>query len=237
MTTSVNELSTVVELFAAELYRILNDVLPSANKNRDVQVYRSIHLETKGNNMIAVATDGYTMSVSRARVRFKKDADGGPALGDLSFELDYEEAQALIRVARTKKTHTGNRTVTISRIRMTDVRFQFLGPDGETVKTVRPVEWDQYSNGYPDWRRLIPESKDGVARAVTGFDPDKLARFAHVEHVGVMQLVSHCDTNASTQKPWTVKIGENFIGLIMPVKIGGDYSADRWEAPDWLWVK
>jgi len=94
---------------------------------------------------------------------------------------------------------------------------------------------------FPKWRQLFPDSGSQVARAATAFTADYLAGFGKVNGGDTHRIVMYSHDNVhgydpetdKNQRPTTFTIGDNFVGLLMPVKLSDDGQRE-WVKPDWM---
>ena len=205
---------------AADLHRILTNAALFASTDKTVESLCVVRLELSGDQALAVATDRFTLGVARA------DYLGGEPF---TFSLANDDVALVARMAKTPARDSDWRNVFITTDSVDDPRevtFQFT--TGESF-TARP-----YAAEFPKYRQLIPtvipadntELRDNYH--TVGFTAAYLARFAKViAPKGTPMRI----TTYSPSKPAVVRIGAEFLGLVMPVRIpDGDrgYSVPAW---------
>ena len=207
-------------LKAHALHTVMSDAIVFAGTDATIPAINGIRLETVQRgaivDVIAVATDRFTLGVSRA--------DGS---GDIlpEFNLAASDAKNVVRIAKTVARMQSYRTVDVETDDYTqNVVFTFSS--GESV-TVRKSDLE-----FPHWRQLFPSDDAGMADDVSGigYTPEYLAKFGKV-------AASKRDPMRffpRVSKPGVVMIGDDFIGIIMPVKIPGDTKRGTYATPVWF---
>lgn len=218
---------------AVELHRVLNDAVTFASRDETLPMVNIVHVEfTDAGFMLAVATDRFRLGVS------KVDLGVNGSSPTASFNLAVRDVNTLIKLAKTAKPKTAKRDkqsrfVWINSAPTGTVTFKFS--DGASLDVV-PVDVE-----FPKWRQLFPESGTQVPRDATAFTAEYLASFAKVDGGASQRIVmynhdSHHGYNSETrknQRPTTFTIGDNFVGLLMPVKLVDDGSR-QWVKPVWM---
>ncbi len=207
-------------LKAHDLHTVMQDALAFASTDATLPVLNGIRIETVQRgaivDVIAVATDRFTLGVSRA--------DGS---GDIlpEFNLTASDAKNVVRIAKTVARMQSYRTVDVETDDYTqNVVFTFSS--GESV-TVRKSD-----HKFPHWRQLFPSDDAGMADDVSGigYTPEYLAKFGKVaaSKRNPMRFFPRA------MKPGVVMIGDDFMGIIMPVKIPGDTNRGTYSKPVWF---
>lgn len=218
-------------LKAHALHTVMSDALAFAGTDATIPALNGIRLETVQRDetvdLIAVATDRFTLGVSRA------DAGGDAATADCrcwdcvlpAFNLTSSDAKNLVRIAKTVARMQSYRTVDVE----TDDHTQnvvFTFSSGESV-TVRKSDHE-----FPRWRQLFPADDAGMHDDVSGigYTPEYLAKFGKVaaSKRNPMRFFPRA------MKPGVVMIGDDFMGIIMPVKIYGDTNRGTYSTPVWF---
>ena len=229
---TIGEPTVKIDTKASDLYRIMNDAIHFASPAIGVPAIESVRIETTPNdadtiNLIGVATDRFVLGVSR--VTAEGNADAG-------FTLSTDDAKNVIRLAKTAKRDQAWRRVTISDDEAGRITFAFSS--GESV-TVATVEAD-----FPRWRQLMVADADAMARPASGLgvDPLKISVFGRIAAAksSPMALFPGVD-EVGRLKAVHVRIGDDFAGLVMPVRAPGDGSTTgpranlfSYDAPGWL---
>lgn len=199
-------------MIAADLHRILHNGVLFADKNKSLPMIHVVRLEFTGNQVLSVATDRFTLGVTRA------DYAGE----EFTVLLDRGDADRLSKLAKTVKepAYGERRSVAIER---NDKALTFTFSTGEAL-TLNTVEHE-----FPKWRQLLPEEVTASEQATyTAVDPVKMALFTKVakhndDSVGITL------TFGKSEGPTLIRIGKHFVGLLMPVR---GYQA--WERPNWI---
>ena len=207
-------------LKAHALHTVISDALVFASSDSTIPVLNVVRLETvaRGDSvdLMAIATDRFTLGVSRA------DADGDVLPG---FNLAATDAKNLVRIAKTAARMQTYRTVDVETDEYTqNVVFTFSS--GESV-TVRKSDYE-----LPRWRKLFPTDDAGMADDVSGigYTPEYLAKFGKVaaSKRNPMRFFPRA------AKPGVVMIGDDFMGIIMPVRIPGETDRGTYSTPVWF---
>lgn len=197
-------------LKAADLHRILTDVRQFASTDRTLPALMQIRIETQGGNITAAATDRFTMGVSRA------DYNGE----EIAANVSVANVDNLLRLAKTSRRDAPARAVDIAIVGNT-LEFGFSTGESLTVQTEQA--------DFPRWQQLLPKEAipgNGITDATISYNAGRLARFAKVAGSERMQIV-----NRGRHKPSIVCIGDDFVGLIMPVRAPDDsYVPASWIA-------
>jgi hypothetical protein len=207
-------------LKANDLHTVMSDALAFASTDATIPALNGIRLEfvQRGEtvDLIAVATDRFTLGVSRA--------DGS---GDIlpGFNLAASDAKNIVRIAKTLTRMQSYRTVDVE-TSDDDLNVMFVFSTGETV-TVRKSDHE-----FPRWRQLFPADDAGMADDVSGigYTPEYLAKFGKVaaSKRNPMQFFPRA------MKPGVVMIGDDFMGIIMPVRTPGDTNRGTYATPAWF---
>lgn len=219
-----------IETKAVDLYRIMSDAMQFASPAIGVPAIESVRIESSPNdaetvNLIGVATDRFVLGVSRV----VGNGDSG-----IGFTLSTTDVKNVLKIAKTVRRDESWRLVTIE---TTDAetmpdrgRITFTFTSGETI-TVNAIDAD-----FPKWRQLLAPDTDAMARPAVGLgvDPLKLAQFARVAAAkgSPMQLFPGIAEDGRL-KPVHVRIGDDFYGLVMPVRAPGA-QLFTYETPAWL---
>lgn len=179
---------------AADLHRILSDVKPFTSKDATIPALCTVQIETRDGSIVAVATDRFTLGISRA------DYSGE----DFSVVIPVTAIDNILRIAKTLRRDEQCRTVNIE-ADGGNINFTFATGESLSIKCS--------TEQFPKWRQLIPVGgwdNEAEGDAMVGYNTAYLARFSKVSGVG-MKLFSR-----GRSKPSIVTIGTDFVGLIMP---------------------
>lgn len=207
--TTISTTDTTVETFhvdAAQLHRILTNVLPAVDTSNTLPVLAAVRLEVSAGTLTAVATDRYRLHTDTAELV----ADDGPSTVELATLLHRRDAAELAKLA---KKWTGAVTFAVS-----------AGSISVHTVSAPTLTFTAVDDEFPRWRALVPAS-DGPTEldAPIAFRPECLADFAKVivpdnrrgAKKGDVMRMRH---NGPT-KPVRIEIGETFVGILMPVRL------------------
>lgn len=217
---------------AVDLHRVLSDASIFASHDATLPMLNTVHIEFAGKLMLAVATDKFRLGVSKIGPVDNTLNSGGSIDGEAVFNLTLHDVTSLIKLAKTLKRDERTRVVWINQNADSSVTFNF----DDVSMDVKPADVE-----FPKWRQLFPDSGSQTARAATAFTADYLASFGKVNGGDSHRIVmySHDDVHGfdpeteKHQKPTTFTIGDNFVGLLMPVKLADNGSRD-YVRPAWI---
>lgn len=210
-----------ITLKSVDLHRVLSDALLFAESSGTIPAIGGVRLETTsagdGVNLLAVATDRFTLGVSRADASGDMLADGLTIAGD--------DVKNVIRIAKTIKRDESWREVTVDTGDADNVRtVTFTFTSGEAI-TVHVVD-----AAFPAYRQLFPTfdaAQALPAGAGIGVTSVYLAKFGKLaaSHGRTMSIHPYLKAGGGIG-PVVVTVGDDFHGLIMPVRCG-DGNAHR----------
>lgn len=166
-----------------------------------------VKVEITPRHVTYVVTDGHRLVAHRETLA--DDAADNATLGD--FIIPLVQCKAI----KLGKRDDGAATIAGDASRLTIER------DGAAV-SFKPVE-----GSFPDWRRVLPSSIDGVTAQ---FNPKYLADFAKVGAMleyGDKVWVSH-NGDSPASITWSGNV--NTLAVLMPIRIGRDLTF----RPSWL---
>ncbi|OBK04670.1 hypothetical protein A5746_10240 [Mycolicibacterium conceptionense] len=200
-----------VQLMTNELTRILKDAQIFASTNTTLPIINAVHLEARNGELIAVATDRFVLGVSKAPL----DEAGE------SFEvaLPLRQVKSIVQLAGACK-----QAFSQTALKVEDKKLSVAFSSGETL--VLPVELE--SGPHRGWMQLLSAAADESPSKVMAVNPQLLAKFARVGGASTRLRLGFFGPS----KPIRVSIGDDFVGLIMPVRIDSE-EAPEWAAPDW----
>jgi hypothetical protein len=228
MTTKTKS-TALATMWAFELHRVLSDAAVFAGHDETMSSINVVHVEYTGTHMLAVATDQFRLGVSKADL-----CGDGEDLPVATFNLALRDVVQLIKLSKTSKRDTRSRFVQVSSVLPPSneygtgtVTFKFS--DGASLD-VTPQDTE-----FPKWRQLFPKTGSQKPRDTTAFTAEYLASFGKVNGGDSQRLVmySHDDVHGRGQRPTTFTIGDNFVGLLMPVKLADDEQRE-WVKPEWM---
>jgi hypothetical protein len=208
---------TTITLTSRELTALVAPVLPHASMDVTIPTLMSILIRSTGPWVTAIATDRYRIGMQRLR------PDTEPGDG-------FMAAIPLRALARIRSLFKATR--------YNDPVLTFTVDDGTIVVTAvdtligltgASLSFDVVKD-YPKIDRLMVEALNAppvetASRAV--INPALLADFA----VGQpSHIPAHITPTGPDNKPWMIRIGDDFIGLVVPIH-GGSPLVD---ATTWL---
>lgn len=200
-------------VLAADLARIITDAAIFSSRDTGLPMINSVQLESSTKHLVAVGTDRFTM---------------GSAVADWSGEgetftaaLGLPQAQLVAKVAKSTKAAFTDVMITAAD---TTVSFQFASGEALTLPKVAGT-FD-----FPDWRKLMEQCRDNASGTeMMAYNPAYLTKFARVTDArrGRMSFTFRGPT-----KPAMVSVGLQFVGIIMPIRLGADDAGSVY--PEWL---
>lgn len=195
---------------AADLHRIVTVAKAFSSTDATLPMLGAVRLEATESTITAAATDRFVLGVACA------DYTGEAFIAT----LDRTHVDTLAKMAKTVNRDASWREVTID---VAESTLEFRFTTGESL-SVRVSDHE-----FPKYRQLIPtntelETENVTPTKLAGFDASKLAQFAKVPGHERMSMWIR------GTKPTVVRIGDDFIGLIMPVRIpdGTEYVRPEW---------
>lgn len=204
---------TVIYLPAADLADVLVSVLPCASKDKTLPILTAVQLRQHGATLTATATNRYVLGHCR-RVIADPEMVG---LGEpVTFLIDGGLVKDL--VARIGKTR-GKGTV---RLWAEGRRIEFQDGLGDWTVGGQLVDGE-----YPRLDVLLEKALDVSAQRSTpfSFDLAQLANFGPAAKIAKVHPLFWSQT-AGRESMTAVRIGPDFAGCIMPIKIPGDELTD-----------
>lgn len=218
---------------ADALHTVLTVASTFAGSDKTLPMLTAVRLDFTESQVTGAGTDRFVLGVQRADY-------SGEAFNALIAQDDVKTVtriaktatrdrnwrEAEIEIQREKSWPAGadyrDPAAAVERAdgRVTHVTFRFNSGESITVQTL-DVE-------FPKYARLIPagDDVDTDSADTKGFNASYLAKFAKVPGSHQMKLIVGKDT-----RPSVVSIGDDFIGLIMPVRLA-DWNG--YARPAWL---
>lgn len=193
-----------------ELVRILSDASIFAGRGWDIPVLRSVQLEATGLDLIAMATDRFTLGCSRTAF----------TVNEFKINLDLDDVRTLIGMGRVRSAEW----VTISRNHGV-LTFRF--DDGHVYGT--EVKVRHTGREFPEVRKFFDQKAEDTIvpfGELVRFNPKYLSRFGRVKGDGQVEL-----RILSADRIVLVRVGSDFVGAIMPVRLP---DGTKWIKPSWV---
>jgi len=212
---------TTITLTARELTALVAPVIPHASKDITLPLLCSVFVRSSGPWVTALATDRYRMAFQRVR---PAEAPGE----------DFAAVIPLGVLARIRSTFKADRvTDPIITLTVDDETLVVTTAGALDGMVGASFEFRLHSkaSAWPKVDRLIHEALTADAPAATQMhvNPNLLADF----RIGQSryQAMRATPTGDDT-KPWLLRIGEDFIGLIVPIR--GAKAAEAADSDTWL---
>ncbi len=206
---------------AKALHTALSDaVLFAAPTTARLPFLEAVRLEFGGGQLVAVATDRFVLGASK--VVYSGEA--------FMMMVAGADAKALAKMSRTAKGDENTREVTIEVVDAgAQVTFRFSTGESMLVRG--------FDVQFPKWRQLLPSDASRMGGIVgMGYVPAYMGRFtkarAEEQATGAMMVVFPSVTSSGKPGPTAIRIGEDFFGMLMPVRPPGDEWT--YHRPDWL---
>jgi len=181
----------------AELIAALTAVIPHAGTDKTLPMLRALKFETTDDNktLTVVATNRYTLGT------YRMEWDGG----EVDALLDLDDVKTLLAYA--KKAAKYNR-----------IALTFTDKTAEAFDFERRVEFRLMECDFVKWAAILPSASQDHADRIDriGFNPAFMASFAKAAERGLPMILT---MPGRPDKPVRIDIGENFTGLIMPVRL------------------
>jgi hypothetical protein len=218
VTPAMADTKQLVRVKAADLHRIVSNAAIFADTDETLATINCVEFDLKPTHLVTVGCTRFVLGVSTLPVSSTEST---------VFRLRLREIAQLVKAAKTLK-RDADRFVDISQLYDGSVMFKFS--DGITL------DLPTSRLNYVTWRGLFP-TDTGVETAIMAYTAEYLALFAKVvpaeTMTPTMRTWTHDNTpTARSRKPVTVKIGDGFAGLIMPVKL--PEGQHDWTVPDWF---
>lgn len=219
-------------LATSQLRALFSPVLPFADKGDSLPILAAVRVHSSGGYLYATATDRYRIGVQRVQVA-PTPADEGeekPLPDGIQFVLDRAAIQGLLSLHKPTRGHGDPElefTVSADRVTVTGAgSFGFM----DSSTTWRRLD-DGFGIQYPSVGAIITTALQQAANTeptppiAVAFNPAYLADFRHVQgtqrYGDPMRLWI-----TSVTKPALVRIGDDFIGALMPVRFASDGPTD-----------
>lgn len=223
---------TAITLTATQLRDLLTPVIPHASKDETLPTLRAVHIRTAGKYVTAIATDRYRIGFQRVALDPEPEAGFDAVLSAVAIKR-------LLALFRPSRSHNPAVRLTIDGARITAAAASTLD-DGEQPNmwflgdglAGASLTFQLVDGDYPKVDRLIRDalnSKAEDAAMAPSFNPEFLADFRIGQPKHIPMQIS---ATGPVKKPWLIRIGDDFIGLLVPVRYADPATApgdtDTW---------
>lgn len=201
-----------ITLQTNELVRILKEAALFARTEPDIPVISAVHVEARGGNLVAVATDRFVLGASKTEL---------DEPGQFLAVLSLRQVKTITQLAGA-----GKQCFSTVAIDADDKQVRVAFSSGETLTL--PAEVTE-RGAHTKWLELLESAPDSGPSKAMHINPQLLAKFARLQGGRSSRMSMHFFGHA---KPIRVTVGDDFVGLVMPVRMPDEASMD-WAAPEW----
>lgn len=201
-----------IQLQTNELVRILKEAALFAAANGEIPVINAVHVEARGRELVAVATDRFTLGASKTEL---------DEPGQFLAALSLRQVKTITQLAGAGKQCFSNVAINAD-----DKTVRVAFSSGETLTLPTEVE----RGAHHAWLKLLDSVPDTEPSKAMDVNPQLVAKFARLQGSRASRMRMHFFGHA---KPIRVSVGDSFVGLVMPVRMPDEASMD-WAAPEWL---
>ena|SRR5437868_4965111 len=216
--------TTTVTVKANDLHAAFKSVLLFAGKDATLPMLAAVKLEIVGKELVAITTDRFRIGM--VRVPIDTEVEFSDTFTTLINRTDVDN---MVRVLATAKKDVEWRAVTLTVEALVTGRnsVSYRTTDG-TSGSVTALDAD-----FPKVRFLFPESAPELVdqeadRHSFAVSPAYMGDFAKAATILKARSMI-IEPNVRADRPATVRIGSNFYGLIMPVRVNGS-DVDSYDA-------
>ena len=190
---------------------MLAAVLPHTSTANDLPVLNAVRLELDGDRLLAVASDRYSLAICRASLK-QWDENAKPVKGTTAH-IRVADVKRLLAFLRPQRKMVATWKLTASQLTVS-----FAGGSSISVPT-------SDGENFPQWRALVGPlfDREPEPGARMGFTPRVVEHF-HQSAKAVGGLHETWQF-ISPLKPVIVRIGDDFLGLLMPCRLPDDAPA------------
>lgn len=201
-----------IKLQTNELVRILKEAALFASSSPDIPVINAVHVEARGGELVAVATDRFTLGASKTEL---------DEPGEFLAALSLRQVKTITQLAGS-----GKQCFSTVAIDADDKQVRVAFSSGETLTLPAEVE----RGAHTAWLKLLESAPDCDPSKAMDINPQLVAKFARLQGSRASRMRMHFFGHA---KPIRVSVGDSFVGLVMPIRMPDEVSMD-WSAPEWL---
>lgn len=200
-----------IKLQTNELVRVLKEASLFAHSDNMIPIINAVHMEARGTELVAVATDRFTLGASKTEL---------DEPGEFLAALSLRQVKTITQLAGAGKQCFS--TVAVDADDKT-VRVSFSS--GETLTLPTEIE----RGAHRAWLKLLDTEPDNGPSKAMDINPQLIAKFARLQGSRASRMRMHFFGHA---KPIRITVGDDFVGLVMPVRMPDDMSMD-WAVPGW----
>ncbi len=208
------------QILTSDLLLILHNARLFTDNGHLIPIINSVNLESTGTHLVATGTDRFYMGSAAAPYSDEK----------WNVVLPNEHVDLLISMLRASVRRGTWKTAYLSRS-PEGMRFKVAIPIDDLKLSFPTRKREDHSVLFPAWRSLVKENKV-TPESPSQFmvDAARLARFAKVKTLPYAERYMRVSV-PKANKAIQVRIGESFVGLIMPVR---DTATTVSEEPKWV---
>ncbi|OBB15494.1 hypothetical protein A5731_00570 [Mycolicibacterium conceptionense] len=201
-----------IQLQTNELVRVLKEAALFAHSDNMIPVINAVHVEARGGELVAVATDRFTLGASKTEL---------DEPGEFLAALSLRQVKTITQLAGS-----GKQCFSTVAIDADDKQVRVAFSSGETLTLPAEVE----RGAHTAWLKLLESAPDCDPSKAMDINPQLVAKFARLQGSRASRMRMHFFGHA---KPIRVSVGDSFVGLVMPIRMPDEDSMD-WAAPEWL---
>jgi hypothetical protein len=188
-----------------QMERVIGAVLPHTSPAHELPMLNSVRLELDGDRLLTVASDRYSLAVCRASLK-EWDKEAKP-VKDTTASVRVDDVKRLLAFLRPQRKFAATWKLTAATLTVS-----FAGGPSLTVRTAD-------GENFPEWRAIFVDTaaRKPEPGARMGFTPRVVEHF----HRSAKVLGEPTETwhFVSPLKPVIVRVGEDFLGLLMPCSL------------------
>lgn len=201
-----------IKLQTNELVRILKEAALFAHNDRIIPVINAVHLEARGRELVAVATDRFVLGASKTEL---------DEPGDFLAALSLRQVKSITQLAGA-----GRQCFSSVAVDADDKTVRVAFSSGETLTLPAEIE----RGAHHGWLKLLRSEPDQPPSKAMDLNPQLVAKFASLQGGRAARMRMHF---CGHTKAIRVAVGDTFVGLVMPVRMPDEVSMD-WVAPQWV---
>jgi hypothetical protein len=201
-----------IVLSTAELHDLIVPVLPHASGDKNSPELDIVRIEVRDNVLYAIASDRYTMAVTRHRLR--------DATADSTIAISRADAAVMLKLFKFDRNTNPDVQLTVGSVEAETI----LDPADRPALTVSAKDGNTLVlHGRDDrqiasWRKIMAKvihREERPASPHLNLAPMYLSRWTKAMRKGVPLSVSF---GAKTNDPVVIRVEDYFIGIWMPVR-------------------